>query len=416
MVFKLPATNGSSHFPIPTGSHTVGCVDIFSREREGKLPLLYRLYYPTADKPDPTRWLSWLPHLKYKEGYASSILNAPGFVMPALGSLFSWLSSNPSIPANEGSEPSEGRFPLVVFSHGLIGCRTTYSTLCADLASQGYFVAAVEHGDNSANARMVLKTPDGKPEWIEREVLPKGAPEDELRARQITYRTREVVETLDSLEDLDKGEHKDYFIKFTSPALTKSKNASSLSPCQLSQFKGKIGVENSIISGHSMGGATTVRALTTEPRFKGGVALDAWMFPVRQDPVELNKEKLLFINFEKFQGQKNLETMSKFETKLDFGSESKLTSSVVTLRQAIHYACTDLLMIFQGTYVGGLFLSQKGQEGEGVNLDPYQSVLANSSLFQGWMDNCLKGEVDSLVAAYSRYEKNLFSGIENSTS
>ena len=36
-------------------------------------------------------------------------------------------------------------FPLVVFSHGLGGMRTTYSTICTDLASHGYVVAALEH-------------------------------------------------------------------------------------------------------------------------------------------------------------------------------------------------------------------------------------------------------------------------------
>ena len=30
-----------------------------------------------------------------------------------------------------------------------------------------------------------------------------------------------------------------------------------------------------------MGGATTIRTLSQDKRFKGGVALDSWMFPVR---------------------------------------------------------------------------------------------------------------------------------------
>ena len=35
--------------------------------------------------------------------------------------------------------------PVVMFSHGVAGMRTTYSAVCCDLASHGYLVAAIEH-------------------------------------------------------------------------------------------------------------------------------------------------------------------------------------------------------------------------------------------------------------------------------
>ena len=35
--------------------------------------------------------------------------------------------------------------PVIMFSHGVAGMRTTYSAVCCDLASHGYLVAAVEH-------------------------------------------------------------------------------------------------------------------------------------------------------------------------------------------------------------------------------------------------------------------------------
>ena len=46
--------------------------------------------------------------------------------------------------------PSVPKMPLVVFSHGLGGSRAVYSTILSEMASQGYFVAAVEHKDGSA--------------------------------------------------------------------------------------------------------------------------------------------------------------------------------------------------------------------------------------------------------------------------
>ena len=35
--------------------------------------------------------------------------------------------------------------PVVMFSHGTGGMRTSYSAVCCDLASHGYLVAAIEH-------------------------------------------------------------------------------------------------------------------------------------------------------------------------------------------------------------------------------------------------------------------------------
>ena len=95
--------------------------------------------------------------------------------------MLKWVSGDPKIYAIESGRPVNERFPLVLFSHGLIACRTTYSALCTDIASHGFYVAALEHGDKSACVRMNLDAPDGDVSWLEREELPKGAPEGILK-------------------------------------------------------------------------------------------------------------------------------------------------------------------------------------------------------------------------------------------
>jgi len=50
--------------------------------------------------------------------------------------------------------------------------------------------------------------------------------------------------------------------------------------------------------GHSFGGATTLLTLSKDPRFKVGIVLDGWLFPLRDDEevAKSVKQPLLFVN------------------------------------------------------------------------------------------------------------------------
>lgn len=121
------------------------------------------IYYPTP--PVEPGWFSgpsvpWVPEPVdgAMVGYAKF---APIIFKPWSRWIISTLLArvrtpvHPAAPLAESKEP----FPVVLFSHGLVGTRNTYSHLCSSLASEGYVVVAVEHGDGSGPC--VVR--DGKP-------------------------------------------------------------------------------------------------------------------------------------------------------------------------------------------------------------------------------------------------------------
>ncbi len=111
------------------------------------------------------KWLRWCPSREYARGYISLITQS---LSSLLSWFFLWLIGNPYMPVIGGSpallKPPEkrnrmnpGTWPVIVYSHGMASMRTTYSILLTNLASHGYFIAAVEHRDGTAPATKLNK-------------------------------------------------------------------------------------------------------------------------------------------------------------------------------------------------------------------------------------------------------------------
>lgn len=140
-------TNGRRHIPLPTGPYqNVGFRDImigFSRISG----IMVRLYYPAADnvpiKSQHLMWPNWLPHENYREG----LMSVGGINWSPFKKILRWYTGDVFIPALPKAKPMKDRkMPLIVFSHGVGACRSSYSALCLDLASHGFIVA----GKNSS--------------------------------------------------------------------------------------------------------------------------------------------------------------------------------------------------------------------------------------------------------------------------
>lgn len=404
--FKLPSTSGFTHLPQPTGPFPVGFVDIFTPPRPDSMSgLLLRLYFPSHSSSTETvsRWAHWFPLPQYATGYLRYKFSSLGFLVPVLGRVFIWLSSNPRYPASEGANylKDAKKRPVIVFSHGLAACRTSYSFLCTDLASKGYFVAALEHGDGSACLRSEKDNKDAQIGFKYQELLKPGTPEYEIRNKQVKYRAGEASFALDVLEEINKGNLDNAWIQ-------------NMSEDEVIIFrndvKDSMNLDTAIIGGHSMGGATTVLSLATDPRFKVGVALDSWMFPLREEKLNYTSPgNLLFINCEKFQGVKNLEVMKVYEGSLD----NEVESNVVTVLSATHYAPTDIPIIMEGSSAGSLYrMIGGGEAAEG--LSNWDNLLLFSDLFHTWTQKCLGslGMENLFVKKIAEQQEHLKYGID----
>nr|XP_027220091.1 platelet-activating factor acetylhydrolase 2, cytoplasmic-like isoform X1 [Penaeus vannamei]XP_027220092.1 platelet-activating factor acetylhydrolase 2, cytoplasmic-like isoform X1 [Penaeus vannamei] len=299
------------HTPVPQGPHVVGCADILvGKTAEGTL---MRLFYPSKVKDLQSQKENWTPwHLgdEYTRGLAT-------FIAPAIPSLFSmlfnWQTGSATTAAVWEPPMAEGKFPIVVFAHGLGANRSIYSTVCSELASHGFAVAAIEHRDSSACASFTIND-KGEKEFILFKALTPGTKEYELRNSQLKVRVKEGIRALDVLEKLNKGG-----VKNDLP-----------STFDLEQLAGRLDLSKPIMAGHSFGGATTLCILAEDKRFTMGVALDPWMFPIKVDIDTLAPkitQPLLCINTEAFQAEANMNAMRKLN--LD-------TTTFVTIKGTVH--------------------------------------------------------------------------------
>lgn len=130
--------------------------------------ILARLYYPAFDQSKSIKdqylfWPNWLPHENYRQGYADfgEITNK------SMINMINWFTGDSFIPCVPNVKPLRTmendvpvKLPVVIFSHGIGSCRTTASAICCELASNGYFVIAIEHRDGTACASFIAKNID----------------------------------------------------------------------------------------------------------------------------------------------------------------------------------------------------------------------------------------------------------------
>lgn len=328
-----------------------------------KLPfVLARIYYPVERGNDDTRELgTWLPSSQYFPGYGY-FLRIPRLVSSGIGRL---LAADVHIQAHEGpalasiSALQQERFPVAFFSHGLAGIRTTYSTLCCEMASRGIVVLALEHRDGSA-----AMTIDQKGRVFPYRAGPSGLTlpmvDYTYRAAQMRHRLHEMHSAVRFMRRLDDAGDCD---RLVSPHPKQ----------QLSMFRGRLLTERLIMLGHSFGAGTCLAASQQIPAVSCCIAWDPWMFPMPQPQLQISRRNLdlLVVLNEKFSWPENDVAIHRHLQ--DMRNDSHLLGQVC-MRGSGHMDQSDLASIVPARIIRLL------RPGSSIPRDPHSVLQANVDL------------------------------------
>lgn len=359
-------------FPDFTGPYDVGITDFewdgaFHDDKDELIQthetesLLVKFYYP-CEKPvhggeHPKKKPTWLPSWVYGQGYADfvglpKIIAYPISAYISLISLPGWVSAPLATPKH--TSPID-KYPVIIFSHGLGGNRTTYSYLLGDLASYGFVVAAVEHRDKSASTSLMK---GNRVPFHRAPVVGLGEPEYPFRNAQVRHRSHEVLKTVELIKRLNDGHApENHFDSISKPKIP---------GFPFNEFKNKLDVNSMSLMGHSFGGATVIQTLLKHSQhFRAGFVFDPWCFPVTANPPfsrfivpsttnssenrEMQIPKLsipipvLYINSETFHWADNVRAMWKLWN----GDEnSKNKNELVTIIGTAHQSPSDFPLLF----------------------------------------------------------------------
>ncbi|TIA91478.1 hypothetical protein E3P81_01958 [Wallemia ichthyophaga] len=285
--------------------------------------VLFTLYYPTDKKAfnGKGKLIKWFPRpfASTAYGYAKLAEISRTFAV----SFAHALARSTKIPAYDSAPLAScptGKWPLIIFSHGLGGQRRMYSHLCGSLASHGYIVCAVEHRDGSAPTSWVYpplnnRSEQGSPRsvtWYDWKQVKFEDPSKEeshvpLRDEQLDFRLRELEMTWKHLKRIAAGQGA------ASELMNHRKKVSGAAgQVNWDSFARCMDADRDVtFMGHSFGGATICRVATKSDGFLRCITLDPWSwweifpedaisYPVFSPPHFDIKVPLLTINSEQF--------------------------------------------------------------------------------------------------------------------
>lgn len=306
----LPALLPVPSILTPSGSLQVG-TSIFELTDESRKELysgkdeprrfIVQVWYPAEPLPK-NKIANWMPRSDIYGPAISTFLHLPSFFLDHLA-----LAKTPAYldaPLADTSKP----YPLILFSHGWNGFNAQNSGQMIELASRGYFVAAVNH----TYGAVVTVFPDGEIAKNNPAALPDGAPNDEYEtaARKLVNQwAGDLAYTLDHLP-------------FASNSL---------------DFE-RIGVY-----GHSTGGGAAIQFCGTNPRCKAVLGMDPFMRPVSIEVLENGLSQPAFFMFS--QGWTDLVDSRNNQLFNQFYPNVSDSKGAISIDGTKHYDFSDLPLL-----------------------------------------------------------------------
>ena len=234
--------------PQPTGPHRVGSQifrwtdrqrpETLTANQSDRRQVIAQAWYPTDTKTGHA-----VPYFEAQGKLPGPVGGIPAFMFGSFGSVATHATVDPPISS------AQHTWPVLLFSPGLFMPREMYTALCTDLASRGYVVVAMSAPYESGVS--VLTGGQVVGQTVHPDVA--GPPPHPAVQRLIDIRTADTSFVLDQLSRL-----------------------ANLAPH--SPLAGHLDLHHVGIVGHSIGGATAVRAMAGDRRFKVGVDLDGKLF------------------------------------------------------------------------------------------------------------------------------------------
>ena len=278
-------------FPVPRLPEPGGPYQIGTLTYQWTDPARVEQYNPDPESPEAPRSIMvqiWYPALPAADAEPAPWLDRLDVAGPLIAGFFRlppFFLDHATLVKTHGyaaapPDPSGGRYPVLVYSHGWNGFRSANLNQSEALASRGYIVAAVDH----TYGAMFTVFEDGQLAPNNRAILPAG-PEDANYYRaafqlEQTY-AADLSFVLDQLALLDAGE-------IDGP------------------LQGQLDLDRAGFFGHSTGGGAVVVACQQDERCQAGLAMDAWLEPLTDEALSTPlQQPFLFMRSENWASAEN---------------------------------------------------------------------------------------------------------------